>query len=94
MPNNEANSFFYDEWRDCLRSHYRYVVASNDYITEPTLRAVLLDAGVDEADVQSWYAETLQQQQALHDDAAISTNNVPEDDKDGTFLDNPTLFDM
>ena len=66
----DNKSFFFDEWRDCLRSHYRYVVQTHDEITEPTLRSVLHDAGVSEEEVERWLQETLQQMQ---DDADYST---------------------
>lgn len=56
---SENNSFFFDEWRDCLHAHFLYVVETQDTVTEPTLRHVLHDAGVDEELVESWYREAL-----------------------------------
>jgi hypothetical protein len=41
-------SIFFDEWRACLRAHYIYVIQDNDTVTEPTLRAVLLQSGLSE----------------------------------------------
>lgn len=46
---------FDEDWLECLRSHYFYVVRTNDFITEPTLRIVLLEAGISEADIDEWY---------------------------------------
>lgn len=50
----EQRSVFYDEWRDCLHSHYLYVLETNDNITEPTLRNVLVEAGVEPELVDEW----------------------------------------
>lgn len=57
---SENKSFFFDEWRDCLHSHYLYVVQTQDAITEPTLRDVLKDAGVTVEDIDTWRVEALQ----------------------------------
>lgn len=57
MTDNQ--SFFFDEWRDCLHSHYLYVVQTEDHVTEPTLRNVLMDAGVREDEIDTWYREAL-----------------------------------
>jgi len=39
------SSIFADEWRDCLREHYMYVIRERDDITRPTLTKVMLEAG-------------------------------------------------
>lgn len=39
---------FIDEWRECLRSHYIYVIRSGDEATERTLTGVMVQAGFDE----------------------------------------------
>jgi hypothetical protein len=41
----ENRSIFYDDWRDCLRAHYRTVIRENDMNNEKTLYTVLLDTG-------------------------------------------------
>ena len=46
-----AKSIFADEWRDCLRAHYTYVVRNNDKLTERTLRGVMFEAGFTEAEL-------------------------------------------
>lgn len=56
-------SVFYEEWRDCLRAHYLYVVRNNDRITEPTLRVVLQDAGITQSEIESWHQEALAQRE-------------------------------
>ena len=39
-------SIFFDEWRDCLQEHYLYVLRTHDWVTEKTLRDVLIKVGV------------------------------------------------
>jgi hypothetical protein len=36
---------FADDWRDCLRAHYQYVLRSSDTTTERTLVGVLQEVG-------------------------------------------------
>lgn len=45
---NDNRSIFHDEWRACLYAHYEHVIRTGDTITEPTLRHVLLQAGLRE----------------------------------------------
>lgn len=45
-------SIFYEDWRNCLRAHYMYVIATNDHITEPTLHSVLLRVGFSEDEIK------------------------------------------
>jgi hypothetical protein len=52
-------SIFFDEWQACLRSHYIHVIRTNDTVTEPTLRAVLLQSGLTEDDLRLLYDEAL-----------------------------------
>lgn len=60
-------SIFFEEWKACLRAHYLHVVHINDQITEPTLRRVLLDAGVSEAEIERWYQEAVLKRQSVND---------------------------
>ena len=53
-------SVFFDDWRDCLRSHFFHVVKIGDTVTEPTLRNVLMDAGIAPDEIDEWYAEAVQ----------------------------------
>lgn len=59
----ERQSVFYQEWRECLRAHYLHVVRTDDPITEPTLRVVLLDAGIPQSEIDAWYHEALAQRE-------------------------------
>lgn len=53
-------SIFFDEWRNCLREHYRYVLYTRDWITEKTLREVLMEVGgFSEDEVYAMYVEIL-----------------------------------
>ncbi len=42
---------FHEEWRDCLRAHFLYVIQSGDRVTEPSLGLVMLEAGFTEAEL-------------------------------------------
>jgi hypothetical protein len=52
-------SIFFDAWQACLRAHYIHVIRTNDAVTEPTLRAVLLQSGLSEDDLHDLYQEAL-----------------------------------
>lgn len=46
-------SIFADEWRECLRAHYSYVIRADDRLTERTLRGVMMhEAGFTEAELK------------------------------------------
>jgi hypothetical protein len=46
-------SIFADEWRECLRAHYTYVIRNQDRITERTLRGVMIhEAGFTDAELK------------------------------------------
>ena len=55
----QRRSIFFDDWRECLRSHFFHVVKINDAVTEPTLRNVLMDAGISPEEIDEWYAEAV-----------------------------------
>jgi hypothetical protein len=50
QPSDSRGPFF-EDWQACLRAHYLYVVRARDAVTEPTLRAVLLNTGMTEHDL-------------------------------------------
>lgn len=50
-------SIFSEEWRDCLRAHYSYVVRMGDQGTEKTLRGVMFEAGFGEDEVKQLYMQ-------------------------------------
>lgn len=47
----ERESPFADEWRDCLREHYKHVIKSDDTSTEETLAPILHQIGFREAEL-------------------------------------------
>lgn len=46
-----VENIFADEWRECLRAHYKHVIRNNDHVTEPSLRVVMHQAGFDESEL-------------------------------------------
>jgi hypothetical protein len=67
-----GQSIFAQEWRDCLRAHYLYVIQIQDRLTERTLIEVMLDAGFTEAELTE-----LRLGASLHVDDA-GANFVPD----------------
>lgn len=65
-------SIFSEEWRDCLREHYKYVVRNNDKITRQTLEPVLEQMGFREDELRE-----LQVQATMHVDD-VAEDFVPE----------------
>lgn len=63
-----SQNIFFDEWRACLRSHFFYVVRIKDAVTLPTLRQVLLDAGVTEKEIEQWYADATKEAEQMISD--------------------------
>lgn len=50
-------SVFGDEWRRCLREHYKYVVGKQDKATEETLLPILHRFGFREDELRELYVE-------------------------------------
>ena len=50
-------SIYFNDWQACLRAHYVHVIRTNDAVTEPTLRHVLLQTGLTDADLDAIAAE-------------------------------------
>jgi hypothetical protein len=46
-----GESIFSNDWRDCLRAHYKAVVSEQDMRTERTLRGVMFNVGFSEAEL-------------------------------------------
>ncbi len=61
-------SVFSDEWRKCLREQYKYVVRSNDRITQQSLTEVLESVGFGEEELRHLKVE-----------ATIRAEDVPDD---------------
>lgn len=63
-----GKSPFSEEWRDCLRAHYTYVVRANDTRTLDTLAAVLKQIGFREDELREMYVR-----------ATMHVDDMPED---------------
>ncbi len=50
-----GKSPFSEDWRDCLKAHYTYVIRTDDVRTEKTLRTVLHECGYNDAQINEWY---------------------------------------
>jgi hypothetical protein len=50
-------SIFGDEWRRCLKEHYKYVVKKQDKATESTLVPILQRFGFNDDDLRHLYVE-------------------------------------
>lgn len=66
------DSIFTDEWRDCLREHYKYVIRKQDNVTRKTLEPVLEKMGFREDELRE-----LQVQATMHVDD-VSEDFVPQ----------------
>jgi hypothetical protein len=53
-----GQSIFADEWRDCLKAHYLYVVREQDVRTERTLRGVMHNVGFSDDDLNELRVRT------------------------------------
>jgi len=49
------DSIFGDEWRKCLREHYKYVIHNQDDRTEETLTPILYNVGFREDELRELY---------------------------------------
>lgn len=47
------HSIFFNDWQACLRAHYVHVIRTDDAVTEPTLRHVLLQTGLTDTDLDA-----------------------------------------
>lgn len=59
---------FADDWRDCLREQYKYVIQQQDRRTEATLTQMLYEVGFSEDELA-----------ALRLQATLRTEDMPED---------------
>lgn len=68
---------FFDEWQACLRAHYLYVLQTEDWVTELTLRRVLLNAGFSEEDVALLHQQAAESDPQFALEAASSRVDLP-----------------
>jgi hypothetical protein len=67
-----SENIFGDDWRECLQAHYVHVIRSRDYVTRPTLRVVMEQAGFDESQMAE-----LEVRATMHVDD-VGTDFVPD----------------
>ena len=78
----DKRGVFFDEWQACLRAHYKAVIQDNDTVTEPTLRAVLLQSGLSEDDLRALAEEA-------HAENPPDSDDMPAD-VDAHTIEEPT----
>lgn len=59
---------FADDWRDCLREQYKYVIRQQDKRTEETLTSVLHDVGFDDDELRALKLEATMRAEDMPDD--------------------------
>lgn len=64
----DRSSIFQDEWRKCLKEHYKYVIRQQDKGTEETLVPVLHRIGFTDDELRALYRE-----------ATLRTEDMPDD---------------
>jgi hypothetical protein len=52
-----GQSVFAEDWRDCLRAHYRHVVQQGDGTNEQSLRGVMYNVGFETDELKGLYIE-------------------------------------
>lgn len=96
------DSIFFDEWQACLRAHYMHVIRTNDTITEPTLRSVLLATGLSEDELDALREQALGGEGETHEaaesveaaaDVALAPVEAPQPDEYDLPQDDLTLED-
>lgn len=60
-------SVFEDEWRRCLREHYKSVIRADDKVTERTLTGVMHRVGFSDEELRALYMEATLRADALPD---------------------------
>lgn len=63
-----SERIFADDWRDCLREQYKYVIRQQDWRTEATLIQVLHDVGFQDAELAALRLEATMRAEDMPDD--------------------------
>lgn len=63
-----SQRIFAQEWRDCLKAHYQYVIRENDGVTLRTLVKVLHAVGFTDDDLSQLRIEATMRADAMPDD--------------------------
>ncbi|HLV36525.1 MAG TPA: hypothetical protein VKY59_15470 [Spirillospora sp.] len=65
---SSKDRIFADDWRDCLREQYRYVIRQQDKRTEATLTEVLQEVGFSEDELAALKLEATMRADQMPDD--------------------------
>ncbi len=69
MPqHDERDSVFSEEWRRCLREHYKHVIRTDDRVTRRSLEPVLESLGFREDELRDLYVAATLRAEELPDD--------------------------
>lgn len=72
-------SVFEDEWRRCLREHYKAVIREDDQVTQRTLDGVMHRLGFNDEDLRALYMEATMRADALPDGFMPDTARLQPD---------------
>lgn len=70
-------NIFAEEWRRCLREHYKYVIAEGDHITERTLVGVLHRVGFTDDELRQLYMEATLRAEDVPDNFMPDMQKLP-----------------
>lgn len=73
-----AQSVFTEEWRRCLKEHYKTVVRNGDKLTERTLVPVLHRVGFTDDELRQLYVEATMRADDMPDDFVPEMPPAPE----------------
>ncbi len=62
------NNPFAEEWRRCLREHYKYIIHTQDTVTEKSLVIVMQQVGFSESELAELRVEATMRADAMPDD--------------------------
>ena len=99
----KRESVFSDEWRRCLREHYKYVVKNQDKNTEETLTPILERFGFREDELRSLTIEATMRADDMPDDyvpdmeliepiasESVDANDMSIQQPEATFMIHPS----
>lgn len=71
------HNIFAEEWRRCLREHYKYVIRQHDKVTEKTLVGVLHRVGFTDDDLRQLYLEATLRTEDMRGDSLPDLHKLP-----------------
>jgi hypothetical protein len=70
-------NIFAEEWRRCLREHYKYIIKESDKVTEQTLVTVLHRVGFTENELRQLYMEATIRAEDMSGDVLPDVQKLP-----------------